>query len=836
MENQKHQWPRKLFMFGLILIPVLIVLFVIHFLIKANRPNFDEALVIPIFSFIFSLTYFINVVFSNTPFYKFLKIDKKLLILSLVHFAICCFTLNLSIPIFATFVWWTYLYILIMFIALLGLLFIDKMHKALRLLEFFILGLSLVLTLYFSIYLALWYVVALFAIFLLGLGMLFFVPLIISGHIIFYFIRIKKTLTDHLAFYSGIAVPLIVITVFLFQWKDVQKEITKSSAAIVTRPDNSLPEWVLFCQEISDDPFTQTIIKGDLFYETFFNSFWGFDRTLFGENKLHNPLVNIGLALSGDLNLDDNTRIKILKSQFDARHLAQRKLWSSEDLGTIEVLNQIKVFPDYRLAFTEKIITVKNYSSYDSDNQEAAYTFYLPEGSVATSLSLWINGKEEKSRLSSKEKADSAYVQIVGVENRDPSIMHWQEGNRLTVTVFPCTPKENRRFKIGITSPLSYENGYLMLPNIYFEGPTIKKIDETTKIIFDSKHEVKEIQLPESFEKEGKNQFLYSGSYIPYWEMKCKATPLSSYPFSFQDHSYTVAPLQKESINLNPDTLFLDLNSSWSEDEFHQVVTLLKGKKVFVVQDQMVQITPDNETTIFDQFAKKNFSLFPFYKIPNAAHTLVISKSTLNSPNLSDLEDSKFLNDLASFFKNHNSKINLYQIGNTSSNYIKSLKELQVFNFYSGDIERFAQMIKDRQFFVNQCDSNTVVLENAQIVIQSKEIKSDSKAPDHLLRLYAYNKIMQELGKDYLNKEYSFNQHMITIANEAYIVSPVSSLVVLETTKDYDRFGIDENKNSLKNASMESSGAVPEPHEWALILLFIGIGIFIFVKSKPFKV
>jgi XrtN system VIT domain protein len=121
------------------------------------------------------------------------------------------------------------------------------------------------------------------------------------------------------------------------------------------------------------------------------------------------------------------------------------------------------------------------------------------------------------------------------------------------------------------------------------------------------------------------------------------------------------------------------------------------------------------------------------------------------------------------------------------------------------------------------------------MIISSKENCGVSKAPDHLLRLYAYNKIMQELGKDYLNKEYAFNQHLISMANEAYVVSPVSSLVVLETKKDYDRFGIEENKNSLKNASMESSGAVPEPHEWALILVFVGIGIFVFVKSKSFK-
>jgi hypothetical protein len=70
------------------------------------------------------------------------------------------------------------------------------------------------------------------------------------------------------------------------------------------------------------------------------------------------------------------------------------------------------------------------------------------------------------------------------------------------------------------------------------------------------------------------------------------------------------------------------------------------------------------------------------------------------------------------------------------------------------------------------------------------------------------------------------------IANEAYVVSPVSSLTVLETKKDYERFDIPENENSLKNASVKSSGAVPEPSEWLLLFLFIGILTIVFLNKK----
>jgi XrtN system VIT domain protein len=91
---------------------------------------------------------------------------------------------------------------------------------------------------------------------------------------------------------------------------------------------------------------------------------------------------------------------------------------------------------------------------------------------------------------------------------------------------------------------------------------------------------------------------------------------------------------------------------------------------------------------------------------------------------------------------------------------------------------------------------------------------------------------MKKVGADYFRHDYVQPQ-TIAEAEQGYIVSPVSSMIVLETAKDYERFGIDENKNSLKNASMKSSGAVPEPQEWMLIILAACIvGSFIYKRKK----
>jgi hypothetical protein len=69
------------------------------------------------------------------------------------------------------------------------------------------------------------------------------------------------------------------------------------------------------------------------------------------------------------------------------------------------------------------------------------------------------------------------------------------------------------------------------------------------------------------------------------------------------------------------------------------------------------------------------------------------------------------------------------------------------------------------------------------------------KAPDHLLRLYAYNHILQQIGGHYFQKDYLVDS-LVTEAARANVVTPISSLVVLETQADYQRFDIKKPTDS----------------------------------------
>jgi len=179
-------------------------------------------------------------------------------------------------------------------------------------------------------------------------------------------------------------------------------------------------------------------------------------------------------------------------------------------------------------------------------------------------------------------------------------------------------------------------------------------------------------------------------------------------------------------------------------------------------------------------------------------------------------------------------KIRLYNLGAQLSPYLKALKELRVFNSDSGTPSKLSSLLEKEKFIREQENENKVVVGAARMVIETAKGDTTGTAPDHLMRLFAYNDILKKVSSNYFKADF-IQPDVIAEAESANIVTPVSSLIVLETKKDYERFDIEESKNSLKNASMKSSGAVPEPHEWALIILAAGTVLYLTYKPKYSK-
>ncbi|WP_207420301.1 XrtN system VIT domain-containing protein [Desertivirga brevis] len=788
----------------------------------------------------FFLSYVITVIYTIIVFgtalnryrWKLSKSKIEYTVLMLILWFVSAFVLNKVMNVFDDSVLWLVVLLVLSCIALIAALFLDLQPSLLKHLNHFVLGIALILFSYFAFSLIPLYLISVPASIGLGISLHSFIPLCLT--IVTLTICCRNVKRDRKIIYSiaaGLIFSISVIAIFTYNWFSINNTISKVSNRNILA-EGKLPNWVVISQSIPKGLITERNLKSDLVYRTIdMDGSWlwgGFMNKTFDEKQQHDPLVVLASLFAGKSQLDQKERIKILESLYDARHQAQERLWSGDKLETRNVISNVRLIPEYRIAYTEKILTITNRStSMWNRNQEAVYTFHLPEGAVVSSLSLWIAGKEEKGYLTTKAKADSAYRQIVGVEQHDPSVIHWQEGNTVSVRVFPCSIEEDRKFKIGVTSPLKKAGSELVYENIYFDGPSASDATETLRI--SSSKPLPEPLIPDGSELVSKNAYQLDRDYKPDWILQFPASPLSSQGFSFNNKAYQISEAKVNQYSFSPKHIYLDINGSWSKKEYLELWEHIKMRKVYVFDEKLLQLDESNVDLEFQRLSKLNFSLFPLYKIDDPKTSLLISKGNGPSPNLSDLKDSEFARKMGKYLSS-SGKIHLYALEGQISPYLKTLKELRVFDFHAGQLTDLLNNVSTNTFESTAEDSTSTTIDPAKISIRQTSGNLKSNAPDHLLRLYAYNHIMKEVAGGYFKNDF-IQPETIAEAEQANIVTPVSSLIVLETQKDYERFGIEESKNSLKNASMKSSGAVPEPHEWMLILI-TGAVVIYFLRNR----
>lgn len=775
----------------------------------------------------YGIAYIIRFMFIHK--WNISKIDSAESYLLLILSMISAWALNRDMPVFNESVEW--LTALLFVMGIVGVLysFFKKTNPIFNSVHSAILGLAIPVLLYFSIYLLPIYPISAIGLFFFGISIHSFVP---AFYLIFAVLELRKLFflqASNKWVFSAVCIVMISYTaIFSYQWRQRTLLIDETySRELVQNSD--LPSWVRIAQKIPKSELSKkTLVGSDLYTipsETRRDEF-GLPRTSLNEVRKHDPLVFIASLITPPHQLSLKEKHSIMNCLYDGRHLTQEKLWRGTNLETKNVINHINFWPEYRMAYTEKIITVKNEARRNSwlNQQEALYTFHLPEGAVVTSLSLWIEGEEQPGFLTTKQKADSAYKTIVGRERRDPSLVHWQEGNTVAVRVFPVIAKESRRFKIGITSPLKVDGEELKYQNTWFEGPEAANARELR--IFKSNHEFISMGFETEMNENGKRE--YSGSYQSDWSCVLQKHEIIESNFTYNGYSYKMIEPTKFPISFSPKEVYLDINASWTEQDVANVLRLTTNYETFVMMNNKVSIDLDNYKEQFGLLKKHNFSLFPFYKISDPFRTLVVTKSVNKSPNLNDLVNTDFYQKLDT-----KTKYFVFNIGGPlETPYLRSLKEFRVIKTCTGNMEELENILQSKLFPDYLENNNLSVIEPSQIALLKIRTNDSSKtkAPDHFFRLFAYNHIMQNAGIQSIQKDYS-DSSLVSLAEKAYVVSPLSSLIVLETQKDYDRFDIKKSKDSLGNADMHNDGSVPEPHEWMLIIV-IGIAIITLTAKR----
>lgn len=811
---------QPLFRMGIIMLTLSFVLYLLPDLL----PSLEAADGMGLFFMHYALLvlYFFSVLFSGR--YKHGRGGLPLVIITLLLFLISAYALNRNMDVFHESAPWMQGMLVLSGVTLLISSLGYTFPVPVKIIQTIILSASVVFYTYLSIYLIPIYAFGLLGTIAVGIGLHAFVPFLLA----IYTLKILYTLIQELpalkrVTWTTASVCLLFVAGYSYRWAQVQK-VMESAFHSATLPDKTgWPAWVEALQKMPDGSVANKVLRSEIVY-TVPNFDDGFDffeapRIRWEESKKHDPLVVLASLFSGKISIPQEDRIRMLQTIHDDRYGAEERLWSGTDLETVHMNTEVQIWPAMHLAYAEKSVTVANKApenTWRGRQQEAIYIFQLPEGSVVTSLSLWIDGREEKSILTTKGKAVEAYTTIVGREARDPSVVHWQEGNRVSVRVFPVLANEQRIFKIGVTIPMPEREEKIWFENFTFTGPSAEKATEKVRVRL--MQSTDEMVHTVALKRQQENTYHYDGKYNPHLSLALPATPLTPHAFVFEGKAFRMEAYSPLSESKQFTKIYADINAGWTNEDWKQLRNAAKGKKLRVYDEGWIEVDDLNAADVFERLRQQKLSLFPFYEISDTVNSLVVTKAAGRTPTIADIRESTGYDVLVKA-ATKGKRYHVYHIGEQPSLYISSLRELRLFHYAQGSLQKLVENL-NRQVFEADVESPAkIVIHNAGMLIEASADISVNNAPDHLLRLFAYNHIMQQGGLRLLADSSLESSPLGEIASYAHIVSPVSSMIVLEKQEDYERFDINTNQEGLKNASAQKNGSVPEPHEWAIIIV-----------------
>ncbi|RYY96433.1 MAG: XrtN system VIT domain-containing protein [Chitinophagaceae bacterium] len=813
---------------------VLLTLSLVFFLLPLkNSDDTDAGFSCFLLCFGCSVAYFFAYMIVRRELPKEKRTDYILLLL--VLFYVSAYALNREMEVFSASPTWFCCLLVLICANYAAASVSDKLPRVARYVVLFLLGCAATVFLYQSIYLLPLYGISVIGLLLFGISIHTFIPALLLYHTLRKTAQVAGGISTRWGWFAGgILSCIIITTVHCVIWDHRVASINRSYARAIAESGEDLPAWMRVAQQLHGDAFDERILKTGLVYQAPVwkdaNFFAMPSRSLGELQHVHDPLVVMSLLFSGSVQLSDEERIQLLQSRFDNRHHTEERLWTGKDLSTESVHTQVRLWPQQRLAYTEQIFTVANHGvgRWQSRTEEAIYTFHLPEGAVLTSLSLWINGKEAKGVLTTRGKAQAAYRQIVGVEQHDPSVAHWQEGNRVTVRVFPVAAHGNRVFKIGMTTPLEAHGGSLLYRGARFEGPDASAARETVEIRADggTRNERGE-QV--AFRGEGAD-YRYEGTLRTDFTYSVADPGLSTEAFLYEGKSYRAEPLQLEAVPGNVAAVYLDLNRHWTRAEFDSVLQAAGNRPVWVEDEELIRLSDKNRDDLFRRLSRRAFSLFPVFRIPDPATALLVTKGGEKTPELSDLKGTSFYVALKRFSM-AGRPLPVFDLGEGLNPYLRALGDFRCLRYQRGNAAQLDAALSGGRFMLAPEDENLVVLYGAGMQLRRIEGAAAGGGPDHLMRLFSYNHLLRAYGRGGIENA-DADERLLAEARTANVVSPLSSLVVLESAADYERFGIDDSKTGLQNATLKGSGAVPEPHEWVLIFLTLALALYLFIRMR----
>ncbi|TWW08945.1 hypothetical protein E3A20_19260 [Planctomyces bekefii] len=454
---------------------------------------------------------------------------------------------------------------------------------------------------------------------------------------------------------------------------------------------------------------------------------------------------------------------------------------------------RVQVFPDQYVAYTEVDLQIESSSARES---VANMLFEIPSGSVASSLTLWIDGQERPARFALRGKASQAFNTIVN-KKRDPALIEWIDDRHLRLQVFPVSHVLPRRVKVGYVTPLDSQE-----LELEYRSPTISGIRQDTASAFVTV-EVFSDQQPQALTSnlDFKPLGVTAGAAKPF-----EAQTSLTKPWSVKFAARGEKPIHEPS-TWSPESIVFVPRGGRPEARWNDAKKALQSAfpnaTIGAFGDRLNWLTSSKDLTrsVEDGRTMRGLPL-PFYQreMPNPSTTLYVVEND-RAPNILTLRGTDYFRSMSNFFVNHGEGLRILGLDDAMSPFYSGLSELDLATVLSFDGKRLLQVPS---------------------LISS--VRGEKMATEFVDRLVAYKQSMRHAILDEVRGD-GTPDSLTEEMRKGHLVTPFSSLIVLETEGDYSRFGIndkDSEKNNTRPADpslRESLGLVPEPHEYLLLAI-----------------
>lgn len=688
----------------------------------------------------------------------------------------------------------------------------------------------------------------------LGLGILYYTPLMVCIAFLVMCYRIvleikdnkyylQYTLSKYLTYATLIFISLYFIW-FHTEWNRgqfiirnhfLETKIINSRRSLI---DDDFPAWASLGMKLPVNHVSELYLQSESNNREVLFKLFGFD-------KLFDPFAFIVSNISKKVYIPNEDREHLLKLLFGYTQISLNRLWNGNSLITTDIETRLQFYPESRVAYTEMKISIYNEANFGE--QEAIYTIKVPDDAVCTKLTLWIDGKEEIADLTFLSKAQTAY-------NR-PSYVTWMEDSLLRLRVFPVASKNYRTFKIGFISPLKLLSQKLQYQRFQLEGPLFDSANHRLEADVYYPSETNLSGTGYTFEKKisrdpnaSFSKWFAYGKYKEDWTVNIDNPPIVNSEITFSDLKLTVTELQFKEKEFHPDKVYILINSSLSKKEWKSIYSRLTTSEI---QSQIILVTnewfysksKEENLDFIDSQVLPKFNLFPFYKITNDTDILIITNKEDSSIPFNELKGSSFFNKNKEFFNKNKKNIYIQSLNKQLSAYFNSLKEYELIQDIPITLDSMIETLKLEKIKIPYQSEEKYSFIDSKITIQVEKhtgIKTKT-GNDLLARLLLYKKIMRIMGKRVVaESKISFETDLLEMARLGNIVTPLTSFIISESKNDYDRFGIHKNKKELEEASLQMDNSKkratkkenpPKLEEWIMAVTCILLLFFL----KKFK-